>query len=66
MVEAQIGLAGYFDEEAGLSTEELDASEDRWAEANAREAMLLTEPITRLEGERVDKLCTALAAASGC
>jgi hypothetical protein len=39
VVEAQIGLAEYFDEEAELSTEELDAREDRWAEANAREAV---------------------------
>ena len=39
VVEAQIGLATYFDEEVGLSVEELDTREDRWAEANAREAI---------------------------
>lgn len=39
VVEAQAGLAAYFDEEAGLSAEELNARENRWAEANAREAI---------------------------
>jgi hypothetical protein len=38
-VEVQTGLAAYFDEEAKLSTSEFDAREDRWAEANAREAV---------------------------
>ncbi len=38
VVEAQSGLATYFDEEE-RSVEELDAREDRWAEANAREAI---------------------------
>jgi hypothetical protein len=39
VVEAQAGLAAYLDEEEQLSTKELDAREDRWAEANAREAI---------------------------
>ena len=38
-VETQAGLAAYFDEEAKLSANELDRREDRWAEANAREAL---------------------------
>jgi hypothetical protein len=38
-VETQGGLAAYFDEEAKLSPAELDGCEDRWAEANAREAV---------------------------
>jgi hypothetical protein len=38
-VEVQTGLAAYFDEEAKLSTSEFDVREDRWAEANAREAV---------------------------
>jgi hypothetical protein len=38
-VETQGGLAAYFDEEAKLSANELDGREDRWAEANAREAI---------------------------
>ncbi len=38
-VEIQSGLAAYFDNEAKLSTNELDGREDRWAEANAREAV---------------------------
>jgi hypothetical protein len=38
-VENQDGLAAYFDEEAKLSANELDRREDRWAEANAREAV---------------------------
>ncbi len=38
-VETQDGLAAYFDEEARLSANELDSREDRWAEANAREAV---------------------------
>ena len=38
-VETQGGLAAYFDEEAKLSANELDGREDRWAEANAREAV---------------------------
>ena len=32
-------LSAYLDEESKLSAEELDAREDRWAEANAREAI---------------------------
>ncbi len=39
VVEAQIGLAAYLDEEMTLSPEELDARENRWAEENAREAV---------------------------
>ena len=38
-VETQGGLAAYFDDEAKLSADELDRREDRWAEANAREAI---------------------------
>jgi hypothetical protein len=38
-VETQGGLAAYFDDEAKLSDDELDRCEDRWAEANAREAV---------------------------
>ncbi len=38
-VETQDGLAAYFDEETKLSADELDRREDRWAEANAREAV---------------------------
>jgi hypothetical protein len=38
-VETQDGLAAYFDDEAKLSADELDGREDRWAEANAREAI---------------------------
>ena len=39
VIEAQADLAAYFDGESKLSTAELDAREDRWAEANAREAI---------------------------
>jgi hypothetical protein len=39
VVEAQSGLAAYFDEEERSTEEELDAREDRWAEANAGEAI---------------------------
>jgi hypothetical protein len=39
VVEGQAALATYFDEEEKLSAEEFDAREDRWAEANAREAI---------------------------
>jgi ABC-type multidrug transport system ATPase subunit len=39
VVEAQSGLAAYFDEEEKLPAGELDAREDRWAEMNAREAV---------------------------
>jgi hypothetical protein len=38
-VENQDELAAYFDEETKLSADELDKREDRWAEANAREAV---------------------------
>ena len=38
-VETQDGLAAYFDEEAKLSANALDKREDRWADANAREAV---------------------------
>jgi hypothetical protein len=38
-VETQGGLAAYLDDEAKLSANELDRREDRWAEANAREAV---------------------------
>ena len=43
VIEAQIELAEYFEEESKLSAEELKAREDRWAEANARE-MIREEP----------------------
>jgi hypothetical protein len=39
VVEAQTGLMAYLDEEMTLSPEELEARENRWAEANAREAV---------------------------
>jgi hypothetical protein len=39
VVEAQIELATYLDEESRLSAEQLDTRDDRWAEANAREAI---------------------------
>lgn len=39
VVEAQAELAHYFDEEAKLSSEALDARERAWAETNAREAI---------------------------
>ncbi len=39
VVEAQSGLAAYFDEEERSTDEELDARENRWAEGNAREAI---------------------------
>jgi hypothetical protein len=38
-VETQGELAAYFDDEAKLSANELDDRENRWAEANAREAV---------------------------
>jgi hypothetical protein len=40
VVASQTELATYLDGEANRSAEELDASEDSWAEANAREAIL--------------------------
>ncbi len=40
VVAAQTELAAYLDDEASCSPEELDAREDGWAEANAREAIL--------------------------
>lgn len=39
VLKAQDELEAYFDEEAKLSVEEIAAREDRWAEANAREAI---------------------------
>jgi hypothetical protein len=39
VIEAQIKLAGHFEEESKLSVTDLDAQEDRWAESNAREAI---------------------------
>lgn len=39
VVEAQAELEAYFEAEANLSADELDAREDRWAERNAREAI---------------------------
>lgn len=39
VLKAQDELEVYFDEEAKLSEEEIAAREDRWAEANAREAI---------------------------
>lgn len=39
VVEAQAELEAYFDAEANLSADELDAREDVWAEQNAREAI---------------------------
>jgi hypothetical protein len=43
VIESQIELAEYFSEESKMSVEELDARENRWAEANARE-MIREEP----------------------
>jgi hypothetical protein len=40
VVAAQTDLAAYLDDEASRSAKELDAREDRWAEENAREAIL--------------------------
>ncbi len=40
VVAAQTALAAYLTDEANGSTEELDAREDCWAEASAREAIL--------------------------
>jgi len=42
-IEAQIELAEYFEEESKMSVSELEAREDRWAEANARE-MIREDP----------------------
>jgi hypothetical protein len=39
VLEAQDELEAYFDAEAKLPEEEIAAREDRWAEANAREAI---------------------------
>lgn len=39
VVETQAVVARYLDEESRLTTDALDAREDRWAEANAREAV---------------------------
>lgn len=39
VVEAHRSAAAYLDEEAQLSSEELDARENAWAEQNAREAI---------------------------
>ena len=39
VVEAQAELASYFEQEAQLSSDELDAREDAWAQSNAREAI---------------------------
>ena len=39
VLKAQDELEGYFDEEARLSEDEIAGREDRWAEANAREAI---------------------------
>jgi hypothetical protein len=39
VLKAQDELEAYFEKEAGLSEEEIAAREDRWAEANAREAV---------------------------
>jgi hypothetical protein len=39
VVEAQAELEAYFEAEASLSPDELDAREDVWAEQNAREAI---------------------------
>lgn len=39
VVEAHAQLAAYLDEEAQLSSEELDAREDAWAEQNARDTV---------------------------
>ncbi len=39
VLKAQDELEVYFNEEAELSEEEVAAREDRWAEANAREAI---------------------------
>ncbi len=39
VLKAQDELETYFESEAKLSEEEIAAQEDRWAEANAREAI---------------------------
>jgi hypothetical protein len=39
VVASQTELGAYLDEESKLSADELDAREDRWAEANARDAI---------------------------
>ena len=39
VLKAQDELETYFESEANLSEEEIAAQEDRWAEANAREAI---------------------------
>jgi hypothetical protein len=39
VVASQTELAAYLDDESKLSAEELDAREDSWAKANAREAV---------------------------
>jgi hypothetical protein len=39
VVASQTEFAAYLNDEAKLSTEELDAREDRWAKANAQEAI---------------------------
>ncbi len=39
VVAAQFDLAAYLDDEARLSAERLDAQEDRWAMASARDAI---------------------------
>lgn len=39
MVAAQAELAAYLEQEARLAVSEVDAREDRWAEANARQAI---------------------------
>lgn len=43
VIEAQIELTEYFNEESRLSVEELKAREDRWAAADAR-ALIREEP----------------------
>lgn len=39
VVDAQEQLAAFFEDEAKLSAEQLDARDDRWAQSNAREAI---------------------------
>jgi hypothetical protein len=39
VVEAHTALATYLDEESRLSSDELDAREDAWSQANVREAI---------------------------
>lgn len=39
VVDSQVELAAYFDEESRLTNEQSDARDEAWAQANAREAI---------------------------